>query len=221
MYAAGDYEPDVVGALHRLVRRGFVCADVGAHLGYFTLLLGRLVGDDGRVVAFEAAPENARVVRENVRINGLADRVTVENAAAVDTTIDELDLYAGRVGGSTEWTVSPDFATREDSRPADLLPPSFRVRGLALDDYFPPGSSIDLVKMDIEGAEALALHGMRLLLADARPIILLEFHRQVGWPGIEVLLEAGYLLEEIGGEPLAVPAGPEDVPYHLVARPQR
>lgn len=217
-YAHGDYEPDVVTALARLVEPGFVCADVGAHVGCLTLLLARLVGPDGRVIAFEASAENVRTLRENVALNGLDDAVAIEHAAVLDESLDEVDLYAGRTGSSSEWTVSQAFASREDPRPTAHRRTT--VRGVTLDDYFAGGGRLDLVKMDIEGAEARALPGMRRLLTDERPIVVLEFHREVGWPGVEALRDAGYRFEETDGKRLPTPSRPEDVPYHLVARPQ-
>ena len=58
-YVERSYEPSVTWALVRLIRPGWACVDVGAHLGYFTLLLAHLVGKVGKVFAFEAHPENA------------------------------------------------------------------------------------------------------------------------------------------------------------------
>jgi len=60
---------------------------------------------------------------------------------------------------------------------------------------------------------------MRRLLREARPAILLEFHREAGWPGVAALLEAGYRLESLRGGTLPAPAGPDEVPYQLVAQP--
>jgi hypothetical protein len=93
------------------------------------------------------------------------------------------------------------------------------IRGVALDDYFPAGARLDVMKIDIEGAEAQALPGMRRLLKEARPAIVLEFHREVGWPAIPVLSEAGYAFSSLDGEPLGTLDRAEDVPYQLIAQP--
>jgi hypothetical protein len=61
---------------------------------------------------------------------------------------------------------------------------------------------------------------MRRLLREARPVVVLEFHREVGWPAIPVLAEAGYSFVTLDREPLAV-EGPDDVPYQLIAEPPR
>lgn len=212
------YEPDVTAAFERLVQPGFACADLGAHVGYFTLLLARLSGEDGSVVAFEASPDNARIVERNVHLNALENRVTVEVAAVTDRSVDAVPLYAGRTGGSTEWTLDADFATREDVGTASIEPTA-EVRGVSLDEYFPPGSRLDLVKIDIEGAEAQAIPGMQRLLREAHPIIVLEFHREVGWPAIPALQEAGYSFSTLEGRPLDSFHGPHEVPYQVVAEP--
>ena len=60
---------------------------------------------------------------------------------------------------------------------------------------------------------------MRGLLAQARPIIVLEFHREVGWPAIPILLDSGYELQDLGGRALAIPQSADEVPYQLIAWP--
>jgi FkbM family methyltransferase len=213
------YEPGVTAALERLVRPGDVCLDLGAHVGYFTLLMARLAGPDGRVTAFEASDENARVVRRNIRLNRLDSHVSVEQAIVTDRSREAVELYAGRGGGSMEWTADPEFAIRE-SPGAERPKAAMRVRGVALDDFFPPGARVDVVKMDIEGAEAQAVPGMTRLLREARPRIVLEFHRDVAWPAIPALVEAGYGFTELDGTPLPVPSGADEAPYQLVAVPR-
>jgi FkbM family methyltransferase len=212
------YEPDLTAALERLVRPGFACADLGAHVGYFTLLLARLSGEDGTVVAFEASPDNASVVERNVKLNCLEGRVTVERAAVADESSEAVPLYAGRTGGSMEWTMDASFATRETDGDA-LAEPAAHIRSVSLDEYFPTGSRLDLLKMDIEGAEARAVPGMRRLLREAQPVVVLEFHREVGWPAIPALQEAGYSFSTLAGDALEPFSGPDEVPYQFVAEP--
>jgi FkbM family methyltransferase len=214
-----EYEPGVTAALSRLAIPGAVCADLGAHIGYFTLLMAKLSGAEGRVFAFEASPENARMVRRNVRLNHLGDRVTVEHAAVMGRTSGAVPVFAGRAGGSMEWTTDKSFASREDPAHAAERAPALEIRGVSLDEYFAPGSRLDLVKMDIEGAEVHAVPGMARVLREARPTIVLEFHRDVGWPAIPALAEAGYSFSSLAGEPLGRLERVEDVPYQLVAEP--
>ena len=216
LYVNESYEPEVAAALARLVRSGWICVDVGAHIGYFTLLLARLVGEEGTVLAFEAAPDNARLLAQNVKLNKLESRVLVENLAVADGPA-EVELYPARAGGSTEWTLDEAFASREDTLPTERH--GVPVRAVALDDYLPSGARLELVKMDIEGAEATAIPGMRRLLREAQPIVLLEFHREVGWPAVEELRACGYQFEELDGREIDPPEYATDVPYQFVARP--
>jgi FkbM family methyltransferase len=180
--------------------------------------MAKLSGEEGMVFSFEASPENARMVRRNVRVNRLGDRVTVEEAAVMGQTSQAVPVFAGRAGGSMEWTTDQSFASREDPEHADRAP-ALETRGVSLDDYFEPSSRVDLVKIDIEGAEAQAVPGMARVLREARPTIVLEFHREVGWPAIPALAEAGYSFSSLDGEPLGPLERAEDVPYQLVAEP--
>mgnify|MGYP002622902386 CR=1 FL=1 len=214
---AGDYEPALARTLLRHARPGQRVLDLGAHYGYFSLLLAKAVGPAGHVVAFEANPENARLVRANVALNGMEDRVTVEQAAVGGRDAASVELFAGRGGASMEWTLSASFATRESPEPT--RPDAVRTRMVSLDGYLAGRPPVSLVKMDIEGAEAEALPAARTLLRETRPTIVLEFHRDVGWPAIVALREAGYRLETLDGEPLDWPSGPDDAEYQFVARP--
>jgi FkbM family methyltransferase len=216
-YRRGDYEPSLSGALCRVVRPGFTCADVGAHHGYFSLLLAQTVGSEGRVIAFEASPANARVLRRNVALNRLTGRVDVVEAVVADGAQTTYRLWAARSGGADrEWTLSEEFAAREDATPVDREP---RIAPATTLDEALRGRPPDLLKIDVEGAEALVLAGAVGILREARPSIVLEYHGELGWPAIECLQEAGYVFEEVDGTPLEL-REPSDVPYHLVAVPR-
>jgi FkbM family methyltransferase len=218
LYTGGEYEPGVAAALTRLVEPGDVCVDAGAHYGYFTLLLARLSGPEGRVYSFEAEADNARTLRENVRANELDSRVTVEHAA-VAAGSGQVELHASSSGGSTEWTLSESFAHRDEGPAVEL--PAERTRAVRLDDYLAEAPRLDVIKMDIEGAEAEAIPAISGFLERRRPAIVLEFHRDVGWPAIEALLASGYRLENLDGTPLPRPRTADDVPYQLIARPHQ
>jgi FkbM family methyltransferase len=190
--------------------------DAGAHYGYFTLLLIRAVGRRGHVISYEPNPENAELLRANAVLNRVGQRrLTVECAALGDRDVADVGLFAGREGASMEWTLSEEFANREGA--PGVAPRTVRMASLAT--LLERRPQIGLIKMDIEGAEATALPHAVAALRRVRPAIVLEFHREVGWPALPALREAGYRLETLDGEPLAWPAGPETVPYQLVARP--
>jgi FkbM family methyltransferase len=190
-YLEGSYEPEVCQIIMRLVQPGWMCVDVGAHVGYFTLLLAKLVGEHGRVIAFEAHPTNARLCRSNVGINGYEGRVQVENMAVSDGTYHWVKLFPGRGHSSAEWNIVGHDVEGNPSQP------ELEVPATSLDTYFPPGSHVDFVKMDIEGAEAQALRGMRRILQECRPLVLVEFHDENGWTGKEELFIAHYCLYDV------------------------
>lgn len=214
-YHNGDYEPALAAALRRLVVPGSVCADVGAHLGYVSLLLARLTGPDGRIIAFEASPRNARTVARNIRLNGLGERVRLVRKAVADGAAASVDIFP-RHGSSAEWTVYADYAQREEVVPGVI--DGVTVPATSLDVEF-ADERLDLVKIDVEGAEGLVVAGMSQLLRRDRPTIVLEFHRPLGWDAVEHLLEAGYRFETLEGARLPAFATPDDVPYQLIARP--
>jgi FkbM family methyltransferase len=193
-----SHEPELQAAIVRLVQPGWTCADVGAHRGVFTRLLADLVGDAGRVVAFEAHPDNARRLRDSLP-GAVRERVVVENLAVSDGSAERVSLHPGRGHASEEWNiVGADLAGRPT--PAEL-----EVGATSLDSYFTE-RPLHFVKLDAEGAEADVLRGMRRLLRDRRPTLAVEFHTEAGWTGRKELLDAGYRLVSLGGEP--VDAGP-------------
>ena len=79
----GTYEPEVAAVLRREIAPGNVCVDIGAHIGYNALLMARLTGKDGKVVAFEPVPENFKMLEKNVTLNALTN-VQLEPLAVND-----------------------------------------------------------------------------------------------------------------------------------------
>ncbi len=203
------YEPDVVAAIQRHVSPGATCIDVGAHEGAISRVLARATGPGGHVIAFEAYPPNAEDLRAALASEGL-DWVTVENCAITNGGAKTVWLHSGRDKNSAEWNiVGHDVEGRETA-------PEVEVRAASLDDYWPERDPLHFVKIDVEGAEAHVLAGMPKLLRSARPTILVEFHDDESWKGRRHLLEAGYSLETLAGDPV-----PRDSPrvYHCLARP--
>jgi len=203
------YEPKVVAAIKKNVRRGATCADVGANVGLITRVLAKAVGKRGQVIAFEAYPPTADRLRAALADEGLG-RITVENMAVTDGAEPTAWLHSGRGRADGEWNVvGHDVDGRE-------TPPELEVPATSLDEYISAGERLDFVKIDVEGAEGRVLAGMQRLLREARPLVLIEFHDDEGWDGRRHLLDAGYRLETLDGQP--VPPGARRV-YHCLARP--
>ena len=163
----GIYEPLETRLAQELIRPGGCAVDVGANIGYYTLLLARGVGPRGRVYAFEPEPQNFSLLEKNVRSNGYAN-VQLERKAASDTT-GSLQLFVSRENQGDHRV----YASPTESRG------SVHIRAVRLDDYFRDEfPEIDLLKMDIQGAEGHALLGMSEMLRCRPPrAILTEF-----WP---------------------------------------
>jgi len=207
----GLHERALSEALDRLVRPGMTVADVGANIGKHTLALADRVGAGGHVHAFEPFPGNVERLRYHVRTAGLSDRVTIRAGAVNDGSVDRVALHPGRGHSGAEWNIVGHDA---DGTPTDaeLYVPAFR-----LDDVFPPGQRLDVLKIDVEGAEHLVLRGMRRLLEEQRPALVIEVHDADNWAACHRLSEAGYRLQSLAGSPQQ-PSDP--VRGHLVALPE-
>jgi FkbM family methyltransferase len=186
-YWLGTYEPELQAALRELVQTGSIAYDVGANIGYISLMLARRVGPDGRVFAFEALLDNVNRLRENLALNGMAQRVTVVPGAVVDRA-GAVSFLVGPSGGMGK---AEGSAGRQDVEYNQAI----SVTGLSLDEFvFQQGNPPpQLIKIDIEGGEVLALPGMARLLKEFHPLILMELHgpeaAQAAWT---VLQAAGY-----------------------------
>jgi FkbM family methyltransferase len=179
-YALGTTEPAVQEPLLERLRPGDVVYDVGANVGFFTVLAAHLVGRTGRVVAFEPLPANVAALRHNVELNRF-DNVTIVEAAVA--------AAAGSAGlvlaGEPTWAkLAP--STGEPERPttggqpvaAGAPTPAVSVRLVSVDDLLASGAlpPPTLVKIDVEGAELEVVAGMRATLRTHQPILLCEMH---------------------------------------------
>lgn len=162
---SGRYEEPVQMALAQRLRPGDGFVDVGANIGFFSLLAGLAVGPDGWVLAVEPVPANAALIRANAALNRLPRVTVVEAAAGAVDGAGELVL-ARHNGGAALSTapVPPDACGR-------ITVPVVTVDTLMAGNRLPPPG---LIKIDVEGSEAEALNGMRGTIARHHPAILFE-----------------------------------------------
>jgi len=194
----GTYEASRQRALERLVTPGMVVYDLGANVGFYTLLAARLVGADGLVVAFEPLPRNLHYLRRHVALNACGNVMVIDAAVS-----DRAGVATLRADGS---------ATARLGAGGDIL-----VRTLTLDDAVfgqglrPPA----ILKMDVEGAELDVLRGAARTLETWRPILLLsthstalrrECHRVLAGAGYSLRAEAGHGAAGSTDEIIATPA---------------
>ena len=174
--------------LMRLMRPGMVILDVGAHVGYYTRLFAAGTGASGRVIAFEPHPRTHRTLQDNLRRldNVTALQVAVAEAAGQAELYDYLMMSAS---GSLHYDEAMAALQRSQMGESDVSPrrqddfemQKYRVATAAIDQCLAEMGikRVDLVKMDIEGAEMGALRGMRQTIAHSpRLSLVMEYNPQ-------------------------------------------
>jgi FkbM family methyltransferase len=169
----GEHEIEVQKAICAAIRPGAVVYDIGAHIGTLALGMARLVGESGRVVAFEGDPDNAATLRESSLRNHLEARVTVVNAAVWSYASHGIPFQRGGIrrshGGVEANGQSPVTGGGE----------IITVPAVTLDDFVSAGGPVpEMIKIDVEGGEYEVLCGGTNLFASGRPLIIAEVHHQ-------------------------------------------
>ena len=163
IYLYGSWEPVVSQFLRSKLQSRMVVLDVGAHAGYYTLLMAQQVGQGGRVVAFEPNRAVRELLSRNIELNGY-DQVTVCPFALFShdgtTILETLDNSNMRLSPNAQAGAAEQVVMREfDGCRAEL--------GI---------ERVNLLKLDVEGAEFDVLQGMRDLLTSCHPDLLIEVH---------------------------------------------
>jgi FkbM family methyltransferase len=187
-YLYGEVEPAVQQVLAERLRPGMVFYDLGANIGYFTLLAARLVRMKGKVFSFEPDPEIASRLRRNIERNGFKNVIVIEagiwsengpvNFVASD--VSSPDRGVGKfVAGEGELNGTPTHC-------------------VALDEFVRSAPLPDVIKCDVEGAEVEVFRGAEKLLASHHPLVLCELHSEAN----EIFLREhfgrlGYALKSI------------------------
>jgi FkbM family methyltransferase len=166
LYESGVHEPAETEFLAKALRPRMTFVDIGANIGYYTLLGAAAVGKEGKVIAFEPEPHNLELLKKNIALNRFSN-VVIENKAISDRA------------GPAELFLSEDNIGDHRIYRAEVARPSISIESTTLDDYVGQrGLRVDVIKMDIQGAEFAALQGMRETLTGNSDIILVtEF-----WP---------------------------------------
>jgi len=163
----GFWEMWTTEVLARRVKPGMTVADVGANLGYFSVLMADLVGPQGRLHAFEPNPEVADRLRRNLIVNGFDARSEVHTSP-----------LSGRNGDTVRLVFHPEFPSAAYIVPASSEPTLKGDRAVftrRLDSYAEL-ANVDLVKIDAEGAERMIFDGMTGIFDAKRPLTLvMEF----------------------------------------------
>jgi len=194
-----QYEPEIRAVMKSIVQPGMVVYDVGANAGVFSLCLASLVGDKGRVYAFEPEQNNLKCLIRTKEINALDHLEIFPVCAGEESGV----AYFDRRGGSFSGRLVDETAPRH----ANVI----SVKVVSLDDFVyknqhePP----HLIKIDVEGQERKVFKGMPRILNEYTPIIICELHRSLD-PRVadlfDVLQDKGYESYDIhdwaeGGQP--------------------
>jgi FkbM family methyltransferase len=161
---AGDYEPHLTAVFERYCQPGMTVVDVGANLGYYSLLAARLVGPAGRVVALEPNSENCRLLLSSLRLGAVTNVDLVP--VACDTTTGWA-YYSTHVGSNGGLVDDGDLLGRPG-----VVVPTFR-----LDDVV--SGPVHFLKLDVEGAEGRVVQGATRILERDRPIVTTELKEEM------------------------------------------
>ncbi len=169
VYFMGAFEPVESYLFTRLLRRGMTVIDAGANIGQYTLLAATAVGRSGSVHSFEPVPSICASLRRHVSVNRLTNVSVNQLALWHEESTVTLGLPPDRIYNAGSWTIG----TSESQSAA------VRAEAIRLDSYVSRRAlpRVDVIKMDIQGAEPFALEGARKMLADWHPTLMMEVHR--------------------------------------------
>ena len=184
----GTYEPEQTRLFQKLVKPGDVLYDIGAHFGYYTLLSSKLVGEKGKVVAFEPSPNNLARLYRHIELNSRRN-------------VQVLELAVSDHVGTAK------FETRTGSGVGHLASDGPLEVKLTTLDSLTDQPLPQVMKIDVEGAELGVLQGAKALFAKCKPIIFLSLHGEdLKTNCMELLRGYGYTFQQI--EPMEIVALP-------------
>ena len=154
------YEPHVTNALRDLLKAGDVFLDLGANIGYFSLLAASIVQESGKVISFEPNQHNLQLLFSSIVENQFKNIEVYPLAASDSPAILKLTSFGSNGYLETAVAGNSNFQF---------------VQSVVVDELLQHENQIDVIKMDIEGYETLALRGMDKLIRKHRPTIFTEF----------------------------------------------
>lgn len=167
LYFLGEYEKAITSIATRLIAAGDTCLDVGANFGWYATLMAELCAPDGRVHAFEPVPRTFRELETNVSLSTYKENITINRNALGDHR-EKITIRVPKGEPSGHASLASKSGGNDESFDCEML---------TLDDYLADHSvgDVNFVKVDIEGAEMMFLHGASRLFTQAvPPVILME-----------------------------------------------
>lgn len=165
IYMTGGFEKEVAEIIYNRLKPGDVFVDIGANMGFFSLLASKMVGPSGHIYAFEPSPETSRIFANNVKINGLKN-------------IDARQFALSQSSGKVRFYEGPERNKGLSSfRKVEDASSCYYVETHAFDQLDLKKEKIKIVKIDVEGAEELVLDGMVEFLTGYHPDLVLEISK--------------------------------------------
>jgi FkbM family methyltransferase len=200
--ADGSYEQCETNLIKSIVQEGMICADLGAHVGYYTLLMAGRVGAGGKIFAFEPDPNNYALLLKNIEANGFKNVAPVQKAVSGKSGIARLFLSPDNGRSRAIWDPHKQWQ-------------SVAVDVVSLDDFFQNQDYPKVIKMDVEGTEMEAILGMSGLIKKSGNLtIIVEVHPkgiiQAGSSPaqfVQTLLEYGFRLSVLEEPTTVKPLG--------------
>lgn len=199
------HEEETTALFKKLVKPGDVVLDLGANIGYFTMLAARLVGPTGKVFSFEPEPANFRYLSKNIEINGFGNALASQVAVADKPGKTRLFVCSYDSG---HHTINQAEGIEAYRRGRKSVVTSIDIDTVSIDEFLRGKTDrVDIIKMDVEGAEALALAGMKETLARNRdvkvfleyfPLLMRKMHTSPEAYAESLLTDFGFSMYAIG-----------------------
>jgi FkbM family methyltransferase len=181
-YWLGSYEVEKCKYVEQVVKPGDIFYDIGAHVGYYTLLGSKLVGPIGKVIAFEPNPRNIRYLNNHLRLNDITN----------------VEVYEAAVSGFVGTALFEEGPSSSEGRLSDH--DGFLVKTINLDEFLSANPSLvpKVIKIDVEGAEREVLSGGYNLLRRYHPILFIATHStDIQEDCLSFVDDIGYKIQQI------------------------
>ena len=155
---SGVFGPRDTQTMKDNVFSGNIVVDLGANIGYFTCLLAKIVGEGGKVFAFEPDPRNLKLLRRNIQENNY------KNVIIADKAVSDVNGSCTLYSSQKKFGANRIFESKKNQT-QDFIP--IKSETICLDDYFEKQNllkKIDFIKIDVEGSEFRAFNGMKKIL---------------------------------------------------------
>jgi FkbM family methyltransferase len=194
----GVFSPHLYDVFTEMIQRGNTVVDVGANIGYFTLLFSKIVGENGKVYSFEPVSQIYSKLEKNIEINSVGN-IVAENYALGEEQSELTINYQESSSGQSSLINKTQNSVSE------------KIHVVTLDSYLEKFDALDFVKIDIEGFEFQALRGMQKTLKKFKPSVVMEFspllYRNIdedylGYSRslLNFMMALGYRIKNIDGE---------------------